>query len=114
MEQPHPMDRLLCGDVGYGKTEVAFRAIFKAIKSGKQVAFLCPTTILSKQHYDNAVVRFDGFGINIRMLNRFVTLKQKEIILDELKSGKVDLIVDWWNDGFNIKEDKLYKLSIGK
>ncbi len=93
MEQPHPMDRLLCGDVGYGKTEVAFRAIFKAIKSGKQVAFLCPTTILSKQHYDNAVVRFDGFGINIRMLNRFVTLKQKEIILDELKSGKVDLIV---------------------
>ena len=87
------MDRLLCGDVGYGKTEVAFRAIFKAIKSGKQVAFLCPTTILSKQHYDNAVVRFDGFGINIRMLNRFVTLKQKEIILDELKSGKVDLIV---------------------
>lgn len=93
MEQPHPMDRLLCGDVGYGKTEVAFRAIFKAIKSGKQVAFLCPTTILSKQHYDNAVVRFDGFGINIRMLNRFVTLKQKEIILDELKSGKIDLIV---------------------
>ena len=93
MEQPHPMDRLLCGDVGYGKTEVAFRAIFKAIKSGKQVAFLCPTTILSKQHYDNAVVRFDGFGINIKMLNRFVTLKQKEIILDELKSGKVDLIV---------------------
>ena len=93
MEQPHPMDRLLCGDVGYGKTEVAFRAIFKAIKSGKQVAFLCPTTILSKQHYDNAVVRFDGFGINIRMLNRFVTSKQKEIILDELKSGKVDLIV---------------------
>ena len=93
MEQPHPMDRLLCGDVGYGKTEVAFRAIFKAIKSGKQVAFLCPTTILSKQHYDNAVVRFEGFGINIRILNRFVTPHQKEIILEELKSGKVDLIV---------------------
>ena len=87
------MDRLLCGDVGYGKTEVAFRAIFKAIKSGKQVAFLCPTTILSKQHYDNAMERFEGFGVNIRMLNRFVSPKQKEIILEELKSGKIDLII---------------------
>ena len=93
MENPAPMDRLLCGDVGYGKTEVAFRAIFKAIKSGKQVAFLCPTTILSKQHYDNAIDRFDGFGINIRMLNRFVTPKEKENILEDLKSGKIDLII---------------------
>lgn len=93
MEEPHPMDRLLCGDVGYGKTEVAFRAMFKAIKSGKQVAFLCPTTILSKQHYDNAVERFDGFGINIAVLNRFVTPKQKEIILKDLESGKIDLII---------------------
>lgn len=93
MEQPHPMDRLLCGDVGYGKTEVAFRAIFKAIKSGKQVAFLCPTTILSKQHYENAIDRFDGFGINIVVLNRFVTPKQKDIILNDLVSGKIDLII---------------------
>jgi len=93
MEQPHPMDRLLCGDVGYGKTEVAFRAIFKAIKSGKQVAFLCPTTILSKQHYENATDRFDGFGINIAVLNRFVTPKQKDIILNDLASGKIDLII---------------------
>lgn len=93
MEQPHPMDRLLCGDVGYGKTEVAFRAIFKAIKSGKQVAFLCPTTILSKQHYENAIDRFDGFGINIAVLNRFVTPKQKDIILNDLASGKIDLII---------------------
>lgn len=93
MEQPHPMDRLLCGDVGYGKTEVAFRAIFKAIKSGKQVAFLCPTTILSKQHYENALDRFDGFGINIAVLNRFVTPKQKDIILNDLASGKIDLII---------------------
>lgn len=93
MEQPHPMDRLLCGDVGYGKTEVAFRAIFKAIKSGKQVAFLCPTTILSKQHYENAIDRFDGFGINIEVLNRFVTPKQKDIILNDLASGKIDLII---------------------
>ena len=93
MEEPHPMDRLLCGDVWYGKTEVAFRAIFKAIKSGKQVALLCPTTILSKQHYDNAVERFEGFGINIVVLNRFITSKQKEVILKDLKSGKTDLII---------------------
>ncbi len=93
MEQPHPMDRLLCGDVGYGKTEVAFRAMFKAIKSGKQVAFLCPTTILAKQHYNNAVERFEGFGINIAVLNRFVIPKQKEIILKDLSSGKIDLII---------------------
>ena len=93
MEQPFPMDRLLCGDVGYGKTEVAFRAIFKAIKSGKQVAFLCPTTILSKQHYNNAIDRFSGFGINIEVLNRFVTPKKKEAILENLKNGKIDLII---------------------
>ena len=93
MEKPHPMDRLLCGDVGYGKTEVAFRAIFKAIKSGKQVAFLCPTTILSKQHYENAMNRFYGFGINIAVLNRFVSQKDKTIILNELASGKIDLII---------------------
>ncbi len=93
MEEPHPMDRLLCGDVGYGKTEVAFRAMFKAIKSGKQVAFLCPTTILSKQHYDNAVERFEGFGVNIAVLNRFITPKQKETTLKDLASGKIDLII---------------------
>ena len=93
MEEPYPMDRLLCGDVGYGKTEVAFRAIFKAIKSGKQVAFLCPTTILSKQHFDNAIDRFNGFGINVAMLNRFVTPKQKEQTLKDLSSGKIDLII---------------------
>lgn len=93
MEQPFPMDRLLCGDVGYGKTEVAFRAIFKAIESGKQACFLCPTTILSKQHYENAIERFDGFGVNIEVLNRFVTPKKKQKILDELKDGKIDLII---------------------
>ena len=93
MESVYPMDRLLCGDVGYGKTEVAFRAIFKAIKSGKQVAFLCPTTILSKQHYDNAKERFEGFGINIEVLNRFITPKNKERIIKELETGKIDLIV---------------------
>ncbi len=93
MEKPYPMDRLLCGDVGYGKTEVAFRAIFKAVKSGKQVAFLCPTTILSKQHYENALERFAGFGINIAVLNRFVSSAQKNIILKDLCSGKIDLII---------------------
>lgn len=93
MEQSYPMDRLLCGDVGYGKTEVAFRAIFKAIKSGKQACFLCPTTILSKQHYDNAMERFSGFGVNIAVLNRFVSSSKKESILNDLKSGKIDLII---------------------
>ena len=93
MEKPYPMDRLLCGDVGYGKTEVAFRAIFKAIRSGKQVAFLCPTTILSKQHYDNAVERFMNFGVNIAVLNRFVTQKRKNTILRNLENGKIDLII---------------------
>ena len=93
MQLSYPMDRLLCGDVGYGKTEVAFRAIFKAIKSGKQVAFLCPTTILSKQHYENAKQRFEGFGINIEVLNRFVANTKKEEILNNLKTGKTDLII---------------------
>ncbi len=93
MEKPHPMDRLLCGDVGYGKTEVAFRAIFKAIRSGKQVAFLCPTTILSKQHYDNALVRFEGYGVNIAVLNRFISVKEKNEILEGLKNGKIDLVI---------------------
>lgn len=93
MEKPYPMDRLLCGDVGYGKTEVAFRAIYKAIKSGKQVAFLCPTTILSKQHYDNALKRFYNHGINIAVLNRFVTQNKKNIILENLKNGNIDLII---------------------
>ena len=93
MEKDRPMDRLLCGDVGYGKTEVAFRAIFKAIMSGKQVALLCPTTILSNQHFNNAIERFKAFPINIEMLNRFVPTKRVNIILEKLKEGKVDLLI---------------------
>lgn len=93
MEKDRPMDRLLCGDVGYGKTEVAFRAIFKAIMSGKQVALLCPTTILSNQHFNNAIERFKTFPINIEMLNRFVPTKRVNIILEKLKEGKVDLLI---------------------
>ena len=93
METPKPMDRLLCGDVGYGKTEVAFRAIFKAILSGKQVALLCPTTILSNQHYKNAIERFKNYPINIALLNRFVTAKEVKSTIEKVKSGKIDLLI---------------------
>lgn len=93
MEKPLPMDRLVCGDVGYGKTEVAFRAVFKAISSGKQVAYLCPTTILSIQQYNNAIKRFEKYGINIALLNRFTTQKEKTKIFNELKTGYIDFII---------------------
>lgn len=93
MEKPHPMDRLLCGDVGYGKTEVAFRAVFKAIMGGKQVAFLCPTTILSNQHYLNALERFKDYPVNIALLNRFVSAKKTKDILKKLKEGKIDVLI---------------------
>lgn len=93
MESSHPMDRLLCGDVGYGKTEIAFRAIFKAIMSGKQAALLCPTTILSNQHYQTAIERFRNFPVNIALLNRFVTKKETEQLLKKLKEGKIDLLI---------------------
>ena len=93
MEKKTPMDRLLCGDVGYGKTEVAFRAAFKAIMSNKQVLFLCPTTILSSQHYQNAVERFKEFPVRIELLNRFVSQKKQKEILKDLSEGKVDLLI---------------------
>ena len=93
MEKEEPMDRLICGDVGYGKTEVAFRAIFKAIKSGKQAIFLCPTTILSSQHYKSALERFKNHGLNIALLNRFTSLKSKKNIFEKIKNGKIDLII---------------------
>ena len=93
MESIKPMDRLLCGDVGFGKTEVAFRAIFKAILSGKQVAYLCPTTILSNQQYNNAIERFKTFPVRIEILNRFVTPKKTKEILEDLKEGKIDLLI---------------------
>ena len=92
MESPHPMDRLLCGDVGYGKTEVAFRAIFKAVMDSKQVLYLCPTTILSNQQYQNALSRFRDFPVNIGLLNRFTTQKEKKRIIDGLKDGTIDLV----------------------
>ncbi len=92
MEKEYPMDMLLCGDVGYGKTEVAFRAIFKAVNSSKQVAYLCPTTILSSQQYKSALERFSNYGINIGLLNRFTTKKEAEIIKKKLLEGKIDII----------------------
>ena len=93
MESPVPMDRLLCGDVGFGKTEVAFVAAFKAILDSKQVLFLCPTTILSKQHYDNALVRFKNFPVNIALLNRFTSTKETNKILEGLKNGTIDMVI---------------------
>ena len=93
MQSNKPMDRLLCGDVGYGKTEVAFRAIFKCILSGKQAALLCPTTILSSQHFKNAVDRFKSFPVDIAILNRFVTNKELKETLEKLEKGQIDLII---------------------
>ncbi len=92
MESSTPMDRLLCGDVGFGKTEVAFVAAFKAILDSKQVLFLCPTTILSNQHYVNAKERFKNFPVSIALLNRFSTPKEVRETLEGLKTGVIDLV----------------------
>ena len=93
MESPIPMDRLLCGDVGFGKTEVALRAVMKAIMDGKQVAILVPTTVLAQQHYQTAVSRFRGFPVTIDVLSRFRTPKQQQKTLQDVRSGNVDLII---------------------
>ncbi len=93
MEEEKPMDRLLCGDVGYGKTEVALRAVFKAVMDNKQVAFLVPTTILAEQHYQTMKKRFENFPIKIGCLNRFRTPKEQERIKDALRQGNMDIVV---------------------
>ncbi len=93
MEQPYPMDRLLCGDVGFGKTEVALRAAFKAVDNGFQVALLCPTTILSEQHFLTVKERFSDFPIETAVLNRFRTAKETKKILSDLESGRLDIII---------------------
>lgn len=93
MEKERPMDRLLCGDVGYGKTEVAIRAAFKAIADGKQVAMLVPTTILAQQHYQTIQERFQDHAVNIGLLSRFRTRKQQRETTDGLKSGAIDLVI---------------------
>ena len=93
MEQPFPMDRLLCGDVGYGKTEVAMRAAFKAMMDGKQVAFLAPTTVLAFQHQKTLQERFAGFPVAVEMVSRFRSKGEQTQILTDLAAGKVDIVV---------------------
>lgn len=92
MESSVPMDRILCGDVGYGKTEVAFRSMFKAILDNKQVLYLCPTTLLSKQQYEVALDRFKNYPVNIGILNRFVSGKDAKKVLHDLKEGRIDIL----------------------
>lgn len=93
MEKPVPMDRLVCGDVGFGKTELAMRAAFKAVMGGKQVAFLAPTTILAEQHYESCVERFKNFPVTISWLSRFVTPAEQKKTLKKLADGEVDILV---------------------
>jgi len=93
METPTPMDRLLCGDVGFGKTEVALRAVMKAVMDGKQVAILVPTTVLAQQHYQTTISRFRGFPVNIDVLSRFRTPTQQKKTLQKLKTGLVDIVI---------------------
>jgi transcription-repair coupling factor (superfamily II helicase) len=93
MEQIQPMDRLICGDVGFGKTEVALRAAFKAIQDGKQVAVLVPTTVLAQQHYDTFSHRLAAFPVKIEMISRFRSAKEQDAILQKLASGEIDIII---------------------
>lgn len=93
MESKKPMDRLLCGDVGFGKTEVAARAAFKAVADNKQVAFLCPTTILSLQHYKTFMKRFRNFPVNIKVINRFITPSDQRQIIKGIKEGTIDILI---------------------
>src|ERR1019366_5212096 len=93
METPQPMDRLLCGDVGYGKTEVAMRAAFKAVQDGKQVAVLTPTTVLAFQHYESFKRRFANFPVNVEMISRFRSAKEQKAILEKAAAGQVDILI---------------------
>ena len=93
MESDHPMDRLLCGDVGFGKTEVAFRAAFKAILSGKQVAILCPTTLLARQHYELALERFNAFDVKVACLSRLIPEKKQQEFIKGISEGKIHLAI---------------------
>ncbi len=93
MEQPHPMDRLICGDVGFGKTEVAIRAAFKAVSNGKQVAVLVPTTILALQHYNTFKDRLSNFPVNVEFINRFRSTKEIKKVIKNLSEGKVDILI---------------------
>ena len=93
MESTRIMDRLICGDVGFGKTEVALRAAFKAVQDNKQVVYLCPTTILAKQIFTNFDSRMKDFGVEVRMLSRFCTPKEAKNTIEGLKKGLVDVVV---------------------
>ena len=93
MEQAKPMDRLLCGDVGYGKTEVAIRLAFKAVMDQKQVAYLVPTTVLANQQYEEFKTRMSEFAINVELLNRFRTTKEQENVIKKLKLGEIDIVI---------------------
>jgi transcription-repair coupling factor (superfamily II helicase) len=93
MEKPHPMDRLICGDVGFGKTEIAMRAAFRAITNGKQVAILVPTTILALQHWKSFTERFSDFGVNVDYVNRFRTAKEKKETFENVGKGKVEILI---------------------
>ena len=93
MEKPVPMERLLCGDVGYGKTEVAIRAAFKAVMDGKQVAVMAPTTVLAQQHLITFQNRMDAFGVRIEMLSRFRSRKEQKDTLDKLAKGDLDIVI---------------------
>ena len=93
MESPIVMDRLLCGDVGFGKTEIAFRAAFKAILAGKQVAFLCPTTLLARQHFEVAIQRFRGYGTRIGLLSRMVPESTQKEVIKSLKNGDTHMVI---------------------
>ena len=107
MESEQPMDRLICGDVGFGKTEVAMRAIFKAVTSGKQVAVVVPTTILALQHYQTIFERFKPFGVDVELLSRFRTSKEQKETVKNLATGKCDVVVGTHRllqDGINFKD----------
>lgn len=93
MEKPRPMDRLLCGDVGFGKTEVAIRAAFKAVMNSKQVAVLVPTTVLAQQHFQTFAARFDGFGPVVDVLSRFKSTREQKQIIERVKEGKIDILI---------------------
>ena len=93
MQKPRPMDRLLCGDVGYGKTEVAIRAAFKAVSEGKQVAVLVPTTILAQQHHRTFTERFENYPVNVGVLSRFQSQSEITKVLEGLAKGTVDIVI---------------------
>ena len=117
MEKPQPMDRLLCGDVGYGKTEVAIRAAFKAVMDQKQVAYLVPTTILANQQYEEFKTRMQEFAINVELLNRFKTKKEQDEIIKKLKLGEVDVVVGTHrllSEDVNFKDLCSLKIHLGK